>query len=218
MLRSGRAAFLLLAAVESGASGFATERRPGPPEAASEAIRVQVAAEGLRVAGPGVQATFWFRTSPLPADPAGHEDSALRADRSRWSRVAPGALVGVALFGEPWLDYRDRRIEPGWYTMRYLLQPSMKEHRGTTMYRDFLVLTPIDRDREPIVDPADLVRASAAAASAGHPLVMALFPVTAEGSLPAIAVNGLGQPMLGVRVGSETAGIVLAGHGRISDP
>ena len=170
------------------------------------------------MAGPGVAATFWFRTSPLPSDPAGHGDSALRAEGSRWSRFAPGSLVGVVHFTQAWRDYRDRALPPGWYTLRYLLQPLMKEHRGTTMYRDFLILTPIELDRGAAVDPADLVRKSAAAAVTGHPPVMALFPVAEAGSSPAITINGLGQPMLAVRVGSEMAGIVLAGHGRIADP
>jgi len=108
-------------------------------------------------------------------------------------------------------------VKAGSYTLRYLAQPAIKDHKGVSEFRDFLILTPAGMDVDVDVDPRELIGRSAAAAGSGHPVVMALFPLSDPGEVPGIFVNSLGQPMVGVRIGSRTMGIVLEGHGRIDE-
>jgi hypothetical protein len=207
------------AAMASGPAEMALERSLlPPPPSASPALRGLVDGERFRVTDPGkVSATFWLRARPAaPADSLS-ETSPVLGERIAIPGIAPAAFVGLASFETAWLDYRSRTVPPGLYTMRYLLQPAIKDHKGVSAFRDFLILTPAGSDGEADLDPHELIRRSAAATRSGHPVVMALFPLPNPGPLPGIFFNSLGQPMVGVRIGSQALGIVLEGHGRLDE-
>ena len=189
-----------------------------PPPAASPALRRLVDGERLRVTDPGkLSATFWLRSRLAARGEAPIEGSPVLADRIAIRGISAAAFVGLVSFDVAWFDYRGRTVKAGLYTMRYLVQPAIKDHKGVSAWRDFLVLTPAGMDTEVDVDPRDLIGRSATAASSGHPVVMALFPLPDPADLPGIFVNSLGQPMVGVRIGSQAMGIVFEGHGRIEE-
>ncbi len=187
-----------------------------PPPQLAPAIARLLDAEAVEVtAGPGTLATFWLRRELPTAKPDAPERSPVLEDRIAVKGIVAGTLVGVAALDEPWRDYRNRAVVPGLYTLRYLLQPAIKDHRGVSRYRDFLVLTPAALDREDDLDPRSVITASAAASGRGHPVVMAVFPA-APGPLR-IVENELRQRMLAVRTGDVTMGLVLESHGSIED-
>jgi len=206
-------------AVAAGPADISLERSANAPApAAAPVLRRLVDGEGLRVTDPGkLSATFWLRSHPAPRAEAPPEGSPVLADRIAIRGIPAAAFVGLVSFDVAWFDYRGRTVKPGLYSMRYLLQPAIKDHKGVSAFRDFLILTPAGADVEADVDARDLVGRSAAAAGSGHPVVMALFPLPDPARVPGIFVNALGQPMVGIRIGSQAFGIVLEGHGRIDE-
>ena len=148
---------------------------------------------------------------------AAPDSSPVLGERIALPGIPPAAFVGFVSFDRPWRDYRDRLVPAGLYTARYLVQPAIKEHKGTSTFRDFLILTPASIDVAANVSPRDLIGRSAAATGSEHPLVMAVFPLPDGAHPPRILVNPLEQPMLGVRLGSLAFGIVFEGHGRTEE-
>jgi hypothetical protein len=207
-------------AIAAGAAEISLERSPAPPpSAASPVLRRLVDGQCLRVTDPGkLSATFWLRSRLAQRGEAPSKGSPVLAEGIAIRGIPAAAFVGLASFDVAWFDYRGRIVKAGLYTMRYLVQPATKDHKGVSALRDFLILTPAGADIEADVDPRDLIGRSAAAAGSGHPVVMALFPLPDPATVPAIFVNALGQPMAGVRIGSNGLGIVLEGHGRIDEP
>ena len=105
--------------------------------------------QAIRVAkGDAVVADFWF---------------------CRTTKLEEGNAVGIVKLHKPWRDYRDREVPAGAYLLRFRIQPLLKDHAGTSRYREFFVLEP----------------------SAGHPFVMAIVPAE-EGDVTA---NVAGRPI-----------------------
>jgi hypothetical protein len=165
------AAALLLAAAEA--------RPTAPPEIAA-ALRPDLAASSIPLAAAGAPlGELWPRRGlgdhRAVVGPAG--DLAVH-----W--LAPGELVGAIVLQRPWRDYKGQEIGPGAYTLRYALQPPLKDHAGTSTYRDFLLLLRADDDQDPApVDASELIARSRRASGSGHPAVMAIAPACA----PAVA-------------------------------
>lgn len=187
------------------------------PAAISAAIEKSLGVEAIRVRrAADLSATFWIRPElPAAADkePGG---SPILEERVAINGIGAGTLVGAVSFEVPWRDYRDRIVPAGLYTLRYLRQPAIKEHRGVSPFRDFLLLTPASLDRDLDADPREVVERSASGAGSGHPAVMGLFPATAS-ERPRIQAGGEGAPMLVVRAGSIPMALALGGHGHIGD-
>jgi hypothetical protein len=93
-------------------------------------------------------ATVWPRAS-APA----REGQA--AERTFYSSISPGEILGRIQFHDVWRDYRGQEVPAGIYTFRYAVQPILKDHAGTSRWRDFAI---IGEQRD------------------GHPWVMALVP------------------------------------------
>ena len=210
------AALLASAALPAGTLKAVLRREaiPGPiPAGISENVRGAIAEEGQRVFNDGVPlADFWLRRS-LPRSAVDGRSSPVLGERANFNHLPSGLLVGFVRFNAAWRDYRDREIPAGLYAMRYALQPAIKEHRGVSAYRDFLVLTPAERDASLERRLAEVLAESVAYFGRGHPAVLALFPAPNQRELPSIARNELGEAMLAVRVGEETFGIVFSGAG-----
>jgi hypothetical protein len=75
-------------------------------------------------------------------------------ERALYSRITRGEILGLVTFAEPWQDYRGQTVPPGTYELQYAVQPLLKDHAGTSKYRDFAILPGSPR----------------------HPYVMALVP------------------------------------------
>jgi hypothetical protein len=89
----------------------------------------------------------------LPAADAPRQEGA-QEERALYSRITRGAILGTITFTEPWQDYRGQTVPAGTYELHYAVQPLLKDHAGTSQWRDFAILP----------------------GSAGHPYVMALVP------------------------------------------
>ena len=208
--------FLLARAGTAAPEDFALSRAGAPPEVLAPALLEAIDASGVRIdRGGSSLATFWLRRKlPLPAASPGPSSPVL-ADRVLFRSVPAAALLGVVAFDRPWLDYRNAELPAGVYTMRYAVQPAMKEHRDVSVYRDFAILTPVALDRDLNRDPAEILASSIRAFGRGHPAVLAIFPLAGVLSGPRVAENSLGQPVLAVPLGPVEMGLVLQGHGKL---
>ena len=79
-----------------------------------------------------------------------------REDRTNFSSIRRNELLGTIELKQEWRDYRGQTVPAGTYEMRYAVQPLLKDHAGTSEWRDFAMLT--------------------GSASSRHPFVMALVP------------------------------------------
>ena len=88
----------------------------------------------------------------------------------------PGQMMGVARFPRKGIDFREQDIPAGLYTLRYGQQPVDGAHVGTSPTRDFLLLTPADKDKSAdiIADFKALSKASAQTTGASHPAILSL--------------------------------------------
>jgi hypothetical protein len=78
-----------------------------------------------------------------------------RTERAFYSSIARDEILARIRFHVAWRDARGQEVPPGTYTLRYAVQPLLKDHAGTSRWRDFAI----------IGDRRD-----------GHPWVMALAP------------------------------------------
>ena len=96
----------------------------------------------------GLVATVWARASAPARDGE-------TTDRTFYSSIRAGEILGRIQFPRPWRDYRGQEVPAGTYTFRYAVQPLLKDHAGTSRWRDFAIIG----EREGL-----------------HPWVMALVP------------------------------------------
>jgi hypothetical protein len=179
-----------------------------PPEEVAHAIAAAVGPGSVRIVdGEGPLAELWLREE-LPTSEAG------QVLEVAFPGIEEGTLVGVVALARPWQEYKALAVAPGVYTLRYALRPADGNHMGVSTYRDFLLLTPAagDESADPM-PPESLGAASMAATGQPHPATLALFPVWDDLTEPALLENDLGQPMLGVPLGTLTLGLTLEGQG-----
>jgi hypothetical protein len=108
-----------------------------------------------------------------------------------------GTLVGLLQFlSKDAEDARDQKLKMGLYTMRYAQIPQDGNHMGVSMYRDFLLLSPLaaDTQLDKVLPFDDLVNLSRRATGTGHPAVMSLVtPNPAYKKLPAVVADDQGN-------------------------
>jgi hypothetical protein len=218
-MRNPRALGVLLALVlpRGAPTSFSVvEGAPRPPGVSAAVDRALSAAPIDVIENGRRAASFWIRRE-IPSEPRDGGRSPVLEDNVAIPGIEAGSLVAAVRFERPWRDYRDREVPPGSYTLRYLRQPAIKEHKGVSRYRDFLLLVPAALDRELPADPAEIARRSADAFGSGHPTVMAIFPA-ARSARPRIEPNERGEPMAVIVAGAFSMGLVLEGHGDSSAP
>jgi hypothetical protein len=89
--------------------------------------------------------------------------------------LTPGQLIGVARYPRKAADFRDQEIPAGVYTLRYGQQPVDGAHVGTSPTRDFLVVSPADKDKEPaVLDYKALVAAGKETSGTSHPAILSI--------------------------------------------
>jgi hypothetical protein len=183
------------------------------PQGLAAGIRDTLSASALHVTGPnGALCEIWLRKSvPQAATP----NTSLGV---AFGQINEGTLVGAIQLDARATDYRNQSIQPGVYTLRYMLLPVDGNHQGVSPNRDYLLLVPAALDASPAdVITKDLLALSRKAAGTGHPSVWSLVPAdTAPSSLPAVVHQDDGdlwivffQAPLGT---STTMGLVVAGH------
>lgn len=140
------------------------------PDEVSAAVRATLAGEALRVTGPkGPTCEIWFRKAiPAAATP-------VQGLGVGYGQIASGALVGVVRILLPISDYRQQRVKPGVYTLRYALHPVNGDHMGISPLRDFLLLAPAALDADPAENTFDeAVARSKKTIGANHPSAWSL--------------------------------------------
>lgn len=116
--------------------------------------------------------------------------------------VPEGTFVGVARLVAGGNDFRGQTMKPGVYTMRYALMPVDGNHVGAAPFRDFIVLAPVDLDKDPaaVVKYDELMSLSRKASGTGHPAVFPLNTIEGSGDT-ALAKNGEGHWVLTTKAG-----------------
>jgi len=105
--------------------------------------------------------------------------------------IAESTLIGVIAFPKDATDFRGQPIKPGAYTLRYSLHPVDGNHLGISVYRDFLLMIPIqdDKDADATFKFDDLAKMSSKAAGTNHPAPLDLVYPEGKGENPTVAEN-----------------------------
>jgi hypothetical protein len=175
--------FLGLAAAASAQYKLESSAAP-PPQDLAAGIRDALSSNAMQVTGPnGTLCEIWLAKSvPTAATP----DTSLGVN---FGQIPQGALVGAIKFEAKDNDYRNQSIQPGVYTLRFMLEPVDGNHQGVSPYRDFLLAVPaaLDTSAAPITTDS-LLKLSRKASGTGHPSVWSLVPAdSAPATLPGIA-------------------------------
>jgi hypothetical protein len=122
------------------------------------------------------------------------KELAAKADAKVTSEVlyplTPGQLVGVIRYPRKAADFRDQEIPSGVYTLRYGQQPVDGAHIGTSPTRDFLLLLPGEKDRDPaVLDYKALTTTSKETTGTAHPGILSLQKAVEGGEALAVREN-----------------------------
>jgi len=138
---------------------------------------------------------WWLKSLPAVASTNSQPDLL-------YGSLQPGSLVGLLEFISPSAeDFRDQKLKPGLYTMRYAQIPQDGNHMGVSEYRDFVLLSPLSADTQldKTLSFDDLVNLSRKSAGTGHPAVISLTPPNpAYKKLPALVQDDQGNCSLQV--------------------
>jgi hypothetical protein len=183
-----------------------------PGEVVSPEVRAALRPEGYRISRDGkVLAEIWLRKD-LPAEAS--QEGALGVS---FGGFEVGFLLGVVHLAEEWSDYRETKVAPGDYTLRYGLQPADGDHMGVAEYRDYCLLLDAATDKDPneSFTEEELVELSTQVSKKVHPAVIALFPIWDELDGPQLVRNEIDQWTLAVPIEGAVLGLVFEGHGQI---
>jgi hypothetical protein len=153
---------------------------------------------GLKTA---VSEVWWAKTVVTQESPA-------NSSGILYGNLKVGTMVGVVHYlaesSEDYReDFRDQKLRPGYYTMRYAQMPPDGEHKDVNPYRDFVLLSPVSVDREPdkVLGMDELLKWSRLASHGRHPAIMSLVP-TAAGykNSPAVRTDDAGTCILQVKL------------------
>ena len=114
-------------------------------------------------------AEVWLRKS-LPKGSSNNPDVL-------YPQIGLTHLVGVVHFVNAAKDFRGHPVKPGFYTMRYEVQPNDGDHLGTAPNPDFLLLLPAAEDQDPnaTMDFKQLVTISSHVSGLRHPSVFEMM-------------------------------------------
>lgn len=167
MVKKTYALIALLCAVAL--SAFAADKVDPAPAfndpAASASVKQALEDKGYSVTvGDKVLVQMWLRKSVPASDKAA-------AEGLFYPQLATGELLGVATFPAETRDFRNQRVKPGTYTMRYELIPADGDHLGVSPNRDFVLLSPIaaDSDANAVYKFDDMVALSKQSTGTKHP-------------------------------------------------
>lgn len=124
-----------------------------------------------------------------------------------YGKLKTGALVGVVHFPAEASqysrgDFRNQRLRPGFYTMRYVPMPQDAQHKGASLHGDFLLLSPVSVDRNPESVPPmeELIRMGRTASRTQHPAVFALAPAETGDTFSVVRTDDAGGCIFQVKL------------------
>jgi hypothetical protein len=142
---------------------------PAPADAISPEIAALLEPTGMKVAkGSQTLIEFWpAKEWPIAAD--------AKTGGEVLYPLTPGQLIGAARYTRKGGDFRDQEIPAGTYVVRYAQQPVDGAHVGTSPTRDFFVLSPAAKDRQPAtLDYKTLIATSKQTTGTEHPAILSL--------------------------------------------
>jgi hypothetical protein len=162
---------LLLLAAEA---PLTAKLEPVPPPPVLSAVHRRVLDSRPLVVRAGAEPIMrvWFRTE-IPVTATGEE---LRSGLA-YRRIPSGTLVGAVELPKTFVDYRNQRLAPGVYTLRFALQPDTGDHTDTAPHREFFLLSPAAEDPSTdAMEPKRLIELSSKVNQGRHPAVLLLWP------------------------------------------
>jgi hypothetical protein len=192
---------LALAPVGAAADGDKLEAAGAfADQSASEALRSSLEPKGHRVVlGDGTTlCEIWLRKQ-IPTRARASVAGAF------YTELPESAFVGVISFPKGARDYRGQQVKAGAYTLRYTVHPSDGNHLGISVYRDFLVLSPVGADENPgaVLNFEELMKLSAKTLGSVHPSPISLVSPEGLKSVPGVATNDHGNLIFAARVKTE---------------
>jgi hypothetical protein len=181
-----------------------------PPDVAAP-IKALLSTDAIDVKIGAAPVTFWW-VKALPIQPGS-------ADPPAWSQVTEGTVVGAVRLGAEIKDIRGRTIKPGFYTLRYGIQPANCDHLGVSPHRDFLLLSPAaaDTNADPIPHEP-LTELSAQATGISHPAIWSLDPpVASAGELLKVQTTEGGFKSVIFEVATSSGGTLRFGLIRVGE-
>lgn len=123
-----------------------------------------------------------------------------------YGNLAVGTLVGALHFPKAGSDFRGQAIKPGYYTLRYALNPQDGNHMGVNPTRDFALLSPAAQDTQVdnVLSFADLVKLSKQASGTNHPAILEMDPA-GSGAAASVIQDSQGYTVLQVQAQGKTA-------------
>ena len=148
---------------------------------------------------------FWAKALAEQDDPARGSSKLI------YGNLKPGAFVGVIHFmkgadQEYRKDFKEQKLKPGYYTMRYAVLP-VGITDPSTEPGDFLVLSPaaLDHDIARILPQSELLRLSRVASRTKQPAVMGLMEVTAaRKTFPDVITDYAGTCVIQIKLHVKT--------------
>ncbi|MGH9521883.1 MAG: hypothetical protein ACRD3E_05070 [Terriglobales bacterium] len=121
-----------------------------------------------------------------------------------YPQIGLAHMVGVIHFPNAAKDYRGHPVKPGFYTMRYEVQPNDGDHLGTAPNPDFLLLLMPSEDPDPnaAMDFKQLTTLSAHVSGTRHPSVFEMMGPD-KGELPRAYLNPDGYVIFSDNMTSE---------------
>jgi hypothetical protein len=146
----------------------------------------------------------WFRKTA----PSGPKSS---GDAIALPSIPVGTFLGVLKFEGKGEDRRGQSIQPGVYTLRYVLMPTNGDHLGAAPQRDFAAMVPAADDKDPSSTP-DLdatVKMSTKASGSAHPAVLSL---SSGSGTAGFTKEGDHDWTLNTKIGDLPVAIILLGR------
>jgi hypothetical protein len=153
------------------AQQYKSEPAGSPPSDLAPAVASALDSNGTKISKADGSAVMeiWFRKT-APSGPKSSGDSIALPS------ISVGTFLGVVKLETKGEDRRGQSLQPGVYTLRYVLMPSNGDHLGAAPQRDFGALVPAADDKDPNSTP-DLeatVKMSTKASGTAHPAVLSL--------------------------------------------
>ncbi|GAB4370572.1 MAG: hypothetical protein OHK0021_13380 [Bryobacter sp.] len=196
--------FALFVSCSLFAEDYKLEKAAAPPAAAANLL----SAEGIKVMDPAGKplCEIWMRKQI----PTGEKSAEMLLTLPE---VAHGTFMGVVTFPANYRDRRGQTIKAGTYTLRYSYYPQNGDHQGVAPQRDFLLLTPMDLDKNLEANPnfKELTELSMKASGTPHPAVYSFWKEE-ESFTPGIRQLGETDWVLYTDQGGIKLAIILVGQ------
>jgi hypothetical protein len=188
------------------AQQYKIEPAGSPPADLAPAVASALASSGTKISKADGTAVMevWFRKGA----PSGPKNS---GDSIALPTIPTGTFLGVVKLESKGEDRRGQSLQPGLYTLRYVLMPSNGDHLGAAPQRDFAALVPVAEDKDPNSTP-DLdatVKMSTKASGTAHPAVLSMSSGSGSATF---TKEGEHDWTLNTKIGDLPVAIILLGR------